>query len=146
LQTFSIWYCTVSVEVNVKNIENQLVFFKLNGNLGTGIFNKNGENPIRSSYWDEIKCDENTQIISPYCFWGNSPQDTPSCGVEYTELINKLAKNIKNTILRDKLRGFKHECYVLSVRSNETGWLVFFSHCGADLLDLFFCFASIAEE
>ena len=23
-----------------------------------------GENPIRSSYWDEIKCDENSQIIS----------------------------------------------------------------------------------
>ena len=70
----------------------------------------------------------------------------PPCGVEYTELINKLAKNIKNTILRDKLRGFKHECCVLSVRSNETGWLVFFSHCGANLLDHFFCFASLAEE
>ena len=39
-------------------------FFFNNGNLETGIFNKNGKNPIRSSYWDEIKCDENTQIIS----------------------------------------------------------------------------------
>ena len=68
------------------------------------------------------------------------------CGAEYTELINKLAKNIKNTILRDKLRGFKHECRILFVGANENGRIVFFPHCRADLLDYFFCLASLTEE